>query len=164
MKKLIFLFCSLLLAAAVFAHNEKLSLNSLEKTLNAKGVAVYLKDGKPFSGTTYDEYGFNQIYREAIIYKGLIQKQYGWYFTGEKESEFSYQNGALHGKAIIYHRNGNIYLEEYYRNGVTEGKQYRYNCDGSMQSQWDSIGNITLMKLEFEKKKCTANCIFLDGC
>ena len=165
MKRIIIIMCGLVLVSAVFANNEKVSFNSLQIITNSKGAPVYNLNGKPFTGKTYDEYGSNQIYREVVISNGLIQKQTGWYITGEKESEFSYQNGLLHGKSVIYHRGGNVYQEVYYWNGMSQGKQYRYNCDGSLQAQWDSIGNVGLMRLEFEKKNCTANCqLMLDGC
>lgn len=154
----------LLLSAFALLHNEKISFNSLQKIRDSKGVSTYLLDGKPFTGSTYDEYSAIQIYRELTFKDGLLQKENGWYSNGEKEREFFYLNGVLHGKAIIYHRSGSIYLEENYRNGVTEGKQFRYNCDGSLRAEWDAYGGIILMRLEYGKKKCAPGCKVDEGC
>ena len=164
MKKIILLFSCFLMAAATFAPAKKVSFDALQKSLDRKSIPVYSLNGKLFTGTTYDEYGANEMYREVTLKDGLIQKEEGWYFDGQKEREVAYQNGMLHGKFLIFHRSGNKYLEENYRDGAQEGRQYRYNCDGSLQYEWDSVGGMKLMEVKFEVKPCIGKCKLDEGC
>ncbi len=178
MKKISILFGSLLLALSVFSQakkvalqtstiaveTKKISLEALTRSVDQHGVPVFSMDGRLFSGTTYDEYDVSEICREVVISNGLIQKQTGWYYDGKKEREFFYKNGLLHGKCLTYHRSGNVFFLENYADGQLDGKQYRYNCDGSLQAEWDSVGGLQLFRIDFEVKKCIGKCKLDEGC
>lgn len=166
MKKIILLALPALFlfqGTGLFAQCKKTSFQALEQKHNAQSVPVYFLDGKPFTGSTYDEYAHNQICREFEIVDGLIQKQSGWYFDGVKEREFSYRDGVLHGMAVSFHRNGNKYVEENYMDGMSDGKQFRYNCDGSLQAEWHTAAGLQLINIHYEKKACLPGCK-MDDC
>jgi uncharacterized protein len=163
MKKII-LFACLLMATAAFTPTEKVSFWKLEKTYNSTGVPVYSFQGKPFNGTTYDNYDEQGFYREFTIENGLIQKEQGWYDDGQQEREASYENGLLNGKYLIFHRSGNKFQEDNYLDGLLDGRSFRYNCDGSLQSMSDFVSGWRLIHINFDVKPCIKGCKMDVGC
>ncbi len=178
MKKISILFGSLLLSLAVFSQAQKVALQTsavaseakkvsfeaLTRSVDKSGAQVFSMDGQPFTGTTYDEYDVSEICREVVISKGQIQKQTGWYYDGKKEREYFYKNGFPEGKCLVYHRSGNVFSVEQYRDGQLDGKQYRYNCDGTLRAEWDSVSGLQLFRIDFEVKECIGNCRLDEGC
>ncbi len=164
MKSSALLLCLFVFGFPSFAQTKKVSFSQLQLKSNDKGISVYFLDGLPFTGTTHDDYQQEQIHREVSLKNGLLEKEKGWYNNGNKEREYLYKDGLLHGKLYMFHRNGNVYLEENYSSGVNEGKQFLYNCDGSLQAEWDKVGGFTLMMLEHVVKECQAGCTKMTGC
>lgn len=137
------------------ANNNPPSLSDLrpEKVM-ANNVEVFYLNGKPYTGTTYDEFSGNQQCREITFVNGLKQKEKGWYLeSGNLEREFSYKDGVKHGKFVGYYDDGKTkYFEENYVNGLQEGTQSGWNSDGSLRYQEQRASGVKIMRVEYEKK------------
>lgn len=163
------LIAALLLAgcwalASAFFPSEKVSLNDLKVVKDQAGIPVHFLNDVPFNGTTYDHFPEKDGYSEFEIKNGYIQKLSAWYEDGSLQRENLYQNGILHGRSASFHRNGQVFSDEFYSEGQKEGKQHYYNCDGSLRYEEDYLGGFRLINLEFEKKPCEKDCKIDFGC
>ncbi len=70
---------------------------------------IYLKDGYPFTGITYECFEDGKLSRVASFLKG---KQHGpmylWYPDGSPQMSASYRQGRLNGRFFGWYRNGNV--------------------------------------------------------
>lgn len=70
---------------------------------------LYLKDGQPFTGITYERFEEGKLSRVAGFLKGKQDgPMYLWYPDGSPQMSANYRQGRLNGRFFGWYRNGNV--------------------------------------------------------
>lgn len=123
MKKIIFIIVFLYLTTFCFSKN---CIIPKSKTVDVGEITICSIDKKPINGMVVDK-------KDREFYKnGKPNGKWITFYENNKiKSIENWKKGFLHGKFILYNRNGIKIFETYYKNGKMNGKYNLYYDDGS---------------------------------
>lgn len=92
--------------------------------------------GNKSLGINYDDCEIYFIFYE----KDIIQRKICYYYcNGQKESDYSYINGKLHGRFVEYHENGVIKTIIHYKDDKKHGEFIYYYENGNKNSECNFV-------------------------
>lgn len=152
----------------VEARDCELTLADLEVEFNrGSGMSTYSLDGLPFTGCAKEDIQENEMYYLHYVKNGKLERQIGYYYSGQKCRDFNYKNGVAHGLLELFYSDGSHYIREEYLDGKLHGSLKRWKNGqlvrdakfwyGTMVSEqlFEVVGTKEMTE---EEKKLGGNC------
>ena len=126
-----FILSLILLACASCGESNKTTIESEEnKPVGGSAVSQEFHPDGPFES----RYTNGQIKLSGDYLGGKKQGLWtGYYESGIKQSESSYNGGELHGKSSVFYNNGQVRYIGYYKNGLRDGQWIFFDENGTEQ-------------------------------
>lgn len=101
--------------------------NQLEVVFDrGTGMSTYSLDGKPFSGCAEQDVTENEMYYLHYVKEGKLERQIGYYYSGQKCRDYNFKNGVAHGTLELFYGDGSPYIYEEYKDGKLHGTLKRW--------------------------------------
>jgi antitoxin component YwqK of YwqJK toxin-antitoxin module len=101
-----------------------------------EGLFYNKQTKKPFTGLVNEFFPFKDIKQIRVSRHFKDGKQHGlrsqFYNDGKKFIEISYIKGKKHGRAVNWHRSGQITWERHFKEDQLDGDSIRYDPDGNV--------------------------------
>lgn len=111
----------------VEARNCNVNYDQLEVDFDrGTGISTYTLDGKPYTGCAEQDVVENKIYYLHYVKEGKLERQIGYYYSGQKCRDFHYKNGVAHGTLELFYADGSPYIYEEYKDGKLHGDLKRW--------------------------------------
>ncbi len=96
-------------------------VSHLQIDTNAAGLPVFFFHDTIFNGSAVQQFPGEQGHFNFVIRDGLIQHQFGYYYSGALERDFPFTDGLEDGVLTMYYENGDKYIEEHFSMGQLHG-------------------------------------------
>ena len=127
---LLFIFMAIQLPAQINLVEKNdcdFTVDSLRIDFNRSNrLSTYFYKGERYTGCAKQDVPKNEMYYIHFIKDGLLERQLGFYYNGQKCRDYVFKNGYPHGVLRLFYPDGSLYIREEYENGTLHGSLKRW--------------------------------------